>query len=382
MDVQRRGHWLGGEERPGRAEWETPLGETLHTWPRARAKDVTEALELAAGDGAQAWRRTSPARRAELLATAVEELRGGAAWRERAAARLGLEPGELDPQTAGLGDWRPRAAATSAEIGPAIHLGHWSEGLGVTAARCFARLAAGQPVLHLGGLELPWTGFALGEALAAVGLPSGAFAALHGATPELASAWEGRAPARYQGRIDGAASGWAKRLPEGGGRVERWQRCWAEVGERNDPHRAARAVVRAAFGRAEALGGLAHGRIGVVLAAERSFSAFTEGLLEALEACDGQARPVPPVERSLERAHQDVARRALQAGECLIAGGGRGADGRLEWGPTVFTNGEPGQDAVRDPRPLPLLHLLRLPRGGSFERMGAPLGCRWDRPLG
>jgi acyl-CoA reductase-like NAD-dependent aldehyde dehydrogenase len=165
-------------------------------------------------------------------------------------------------------------------------------------------------------------------------------------------------------------------------RAERWQRAWAFVGEGVDVRRAARALVRAAFGRAEALGGQAHGRIGVVLAAERVFSALSEALLEALEACDGDRRPVPPVGRAQERAHQDVARRALQAGECLIAGGGRGTDGRLEWGPTVFTNGEPGQDAVRDPRPLPLLHLLRLPRGGSPERLGAALGCRWDRPLG
>ncbi|MHC4376989.1 MAG: hypothetical protein ACYS26_10360, partial [Planctomycetota bacterium] len=222
MDVQRRGHWLGGEERPGRAEWETPLGEELHTWPRARAADVREALQLAAGEEARAWRRTAPSERAAVLASAVEELSGGADWCARAAARLGMTPEEWEPQSAGLADWRPRAAATSAEIGPAIHLGHWSEGLGTTAARCLARLAAGQPVILLGDLDLPWTGHALAQALAAAGLPPGAFAALHGATPELASAWESHAPSRFQRRIAGVAAGWASRLPAEH-RAERWQ---------------------------------------------------------------------------------------------------------------------------------------------------------------
>lgn len=381
MDVEPRGHWLGGEECLGRAEWETPCGEELHTWTRARAADLHTALGLAAGEGAQAWRQTAPAERSEVLAAAVEELAGGRVWRSRAAACLGVSAEELAPQVAGLAHWRPRTAATSAESGPAIHLGHWSEGLGVAAGRCLARLAAGQSTLYLGDLEQPWTGHALGAALSAAGLPAGAFAALHGATPELASAWESHAPARFQGRIDGSAAGWAKRLPAEHC-VERWERSWAFVGDRADALRSAEVAVRVAFGRAEALGGQAHGRIGVALVAERNFSAFSDALLAALEASGGERRSVPPVNRALERAHQDVVRRALQAGECLIAGGDRGTDGRLAWGPAVFTNGEPGQDAVRDPRPLPLFHLLRLPRGGSPELLGAALGCRWGGSLG
>jgi acyl-CoA reductase-like NAD-dependent aldehyde dehydrogenase len=392
MNVHRRGHWIGGEECPGRAEWETPADGELHTWPRARLADLERALALAAEPEARSWRRTTPELRAERLAGALRELGGGAAWRAKSCACLGLSADELEPQTAGLdatedgGAWFPRPAATTAEAGPAVHLGHWSEGLGVAAARCLARLAAGQPVIYLGDLEQPWTGHALGSALARAGLPPGVFAILHGATPELGAAWERSpaetAPARIQGRIEGAPSGWARRLPAEGARVERWQRTWAAVDEGEDPRRAAQSVVRAAFGRAAALGGQAHGRIGVVLVPERNFSAFTSALLDALERCDGEVRPVPPITRAVERAQLDISRRALQAGECLIAGGGRGSDGRLEWRPTVFTNAEPGLDAVRDPRPVPLLHLLRMPRGGSPDRLGAALGSRSQRPLG
>lgn len=395
MNVRQRGHWWTGEESPGPAEWETQVGDQLHTWPRARRRDVARAFEEAAGEGSSQWRATAPRARARRLAEVVEVLANDREWIEGAAARFGLEPAEVGIQAAGLAGWRPRAAATTREVGPALHLGHWSEGLALSAARCLARLAAGQPLIHLGDPEMPWTGAALARACSLAELPDGVFQCLHGATPELASAWAeapegGVRPSRIQGRVDSQASGWARRPEVEEAGLERWERSWVGVAGSGSQERAALRVVRAAFGRSEALGGQAHGRVGVVCVEEGCLSSFTEALLAALEACDGFQRPLAPVARVVERAHQDVVRRALQAGECLIEGADTPGAARAAFRPTVFTNAEVGQDAVRDRRPVPLLHLLRLPRGtrledprsGDSKSLELSLGSRWHPTLG
>jgi acyl-CoA reductase-like NAD-dependent aldehyde dehydrogenase len=139
-----------------------------------------------------------------------------------------------------------------------------------------------------------------------------------------------------------------------------------------DPARRAHEVLDRAFGPVRALGGQRAGQVARVFCHERRLSAFTDALLEALDArpLEGGCRPfVDGLEGRIAR----LVRLGLDEGATLVRGaldgrpGFRGGSRDASLWPRIFTNVEPGMALARAQEPAPVLSLVRVADDDTAE---------------
>lgn len=361
-------------------------GASLGSWPRSDARAVAEALAGLAeveppgrGDAAAACR--GAARRLEEDETLLELL----------AARLGMDPGELEPRRSGierrLGGGGPAASRSGAGSGGGAPSGSgvavlapdWAELIRGPALAVLDRLARARPVLLLADPRVPFVADRIADhvadAMDAAGLPPAALALVHGAD-QGARAEAVAAPGVGEVVASGAGPALA-RLREALGRRGDGDRevavALAAHGTRDalvrrddDLGAAAAHVVEEAFGRRRTLSGQLPGRVGRVRCHRRVLSAFTEALLERIEEQRGREEAVGLVDRAAWTSMEEARRLGLDEGATLIEGGEDFGDGPrrdLVFPPLVFTNVEAGMDLASQEAPGPLLRLLREPSG-------------------
>jgi hypothetical protein len=158
-------------------------------------------------------------------------------------------------------------------------------------------------------------------------------------------------------------------------------------------------VLEASLGRAGALDGLLHGRIGNVLCPQTVFSGFTQRLLLRLEEEETPLQGPLSLDPDLADTLARIRERGLDEGATLLLGGIHAGEGLPGEGaespeddpetplegffpgregailrPTVFTNVEEHMQLVRTARPVPLLCLLRV----DSEEAGDELAARLD----
>ena len=117
--------------------------------------------------------------------------------------------------------------------------------------------------------------------------------------------------------------------------------------------------VERAFGRST-LGGQLEGSLARVYCPERSFSRFSEHLLECLDTSPLAREPVPLIDREAKDKARRAAALGLDEGATPIYAGEPGARalGRRV-PPVVFSNVEPYMNSAQRQEPLPVLCLLR-----------------------
>ncbi len=345
----------------------------LGRWPRSGRADAHAAL-AAAAQGGPRWTRTPRSERAQLLREAARRLDAAPDPIGLIAARLSLEPSELAVHVEGLGSMLAHVIADERTAlgvpfggmgGVAIHAPHWSEILREPARRLFAALAAGKSVVLLSDRRLPMAADAIASALAAAGLPPGAWSLLHddGATAlrellshEVVDAVCAAAPRAELQRV--AREARARRA------LELVPLCNTShvVGLADEPSSAAARVIEAAFGRARALSGQAPGQIGRVVCHERVFSKFTAALLAGLETDRDLLHPIPPIDALAESYTSRVRELGIDEGATLLyppssAAAPLNAE-RLN--ALVFTNVDPFLRLAALSRPGPCVCLMRV----------------------
>lgn len=388
MELGRGENWIGGRWRPAELGQEFELGPRApglrpRRWPRSGAADLELALEAARG--ARAWRELEGRERLELLGAALGALDDDQRGAGELAQALGLEEPELAPLRA-----RARTAALrglEGELEP-------QEGSSAGATLVFARagglhraaleallapLAVGEAVILVSDPSLPELAVELARAFELAGLPPGALALLHDDSRTLlrcAAAHPELSRARLAGceedahelaafaeaaRASRSARSEAPLLLES----RPLRRGSAAVLQAEDLGQRAAELARAAFGRAEALGGQLEGQVGRVLCHEAVFSPFSEALLAEVDRLSEGARPLRLLDPELPDRVGRLLRLGLDEGATLVRGPAEPPSGSQPLGaevtllPSVFTNAEPRQRLVRASRPAPVLALLR-----------------------
>ncbi len=364
----------------------------LGRWPRSGRADSQAALAAAAKGGPE-WRRRPRSERARLLLEAARILDAAPDPGGLIAARLSLEPSELAVHVDGVGEMLARALAGERPeltapprgmTGVALHALHWSEIVREPARRIFSALAAGQSVVILSDRRLPMVADAIASALAAAGLPPGAWSLLHddGATArrellshDVVDAVCAAAPRAGLQRVARESSASRARM------LDLVALCNTShfVGLCDDAADAAAHVIAAAFGRARALSGQAPGQIGRVLCHERVFSKFTAALLAALETDRDILHPIPPIDYLAPGYTSRVHELGIDEGATLLHPRSfEAAPGNAErLGALVFTNVDPFLRLAALSRPAPCVCLMRV----VSEAAGAALARRFDEPV-
>ena len=427
----RHGNWIaglwGGSKSGAVFRVDSPLIEAPEAhlcWPRSGSAEVSAALRSAV-ESRSLWQKLSlDARRAKILdlAQSLED-----SLDLELATLLDLEDADLfehlSQLTGRLRDLAPRTA--SERFGSAslvLARPDWRH-LFLGFEAMLTALLAGAPVFLLADARVPQLGRALARAAEEAELPAGSISLLcdDGWTVARAAIASGevthivasgpratlRELAGIAERASGvqASSGFGAGLAESAGRRERGSRLeFEETRSRTSVLRSGRGleseierILEASLGRAGALDGLLHGRIGNVLCPEEVFSRFTERFLSRLDEEEtplhGPLNLDPELASFLARAQE----RGLDEGATLLRGELKGRDkgnardedaletprGGFFPGargailvPTVFTNVEEHMQLVRTARPVPLLCLLRV----DSEEAGDELATRLDAP--
>lgn len=391
MEARRYGNWIGGRELDpaGGGAFELRSArepfESLGTWPRSDEPELAAALE-SARDAAAEWARLPERPRRGVLRRTYAAVQAAAPLGSM-AARIGLEPGALEPYLrAGLAvpeRWtRPAEGARRTAGSVWLHVNHWTGLAGAPGRAILPLLAAGGAVLWLADARLPQAGELWGRALADAGAPPGLLSVLHGVPGRLrrrAAAEPGLAGLDAQGTereldalLEGAPEGLELRL----GLLRNRS---LQVGTHENLEVAARRAATRAFGRTAAFSGQRPGQVGRVLCHERVFSAFTGALLAELRRNGEMARPVPLIdEQALEEARAACAL-GLDEGATMIAGGEPSGDGGprrppRSFPPVVFTNVEAEMQIAHRSAPAPILCLLRVPSEEAGDDLAEELG--------
>jgi len=382
-------NWIDGAARPA-ASGETHAvhaggsRDPIGTWPRSDVADLRAAIDAAEG-GAHALRALGPEGRRALLSDAIDALLdepdpGGLALRA-----IGLEEHEADVHVEPL-EWtlddvldrraRPLADQPGgARAGPLLYACDWTEMWLQPARMVLAALLEGRSVIVMSDAHAPMLADALARALG--DLPAGALAVLHddGRTVLRAAAGEARIGSIHLASTSPAApelveralgtrpwpveSGFGAGVDRAGVpalAVRRLANTSFVVRSEGDLEEQARALVARSFSRAGALSGARPGRAGRALCPVRSFSSFSEHVLDALETEPDVRSPlalvrtqhVAEVERAFRLGHDEGAT-AISTGP---------EESELGF-PLVFTNVEERMRLAHLERPAPILCLMR-----------------------
>ena len=415
MEVDRR-NWIGGTWGPSRTgqvyqnrSRRAPY-RPLARWPRSGSADV-EAAQVAALEGARAWGELSAADRVRLLRPLPERLeQRGPALASDLATCLGLSDEEqqtrLQSELLQLRETLEMVADGVAPVsGVGVFRAHWSDGVGLLAARLVQHLVAGEVALVFSDPLLPDAGHHLARALEALDLPRGVVSVLHDDGQTSLRAALGAEPRAHRpawARLRGHPDELEDLQRHFGARVPRWRgwplrTAWHRVGALADPAEEAAFVVERGLARSSTLSGQLPGHVGRVLCHQRLFSRFSEELLAHLEASPDPLNPVPLLEGDLLGFAQDAWALGLDEGATPVfgeeplrsarslepkpdagpdggSGRGRGARAPRRVRPVVFTNVEAGQRFARLERPAPLLGLIRVPS----DEVAGQLLAQWE----
>lgn len=360
----QRANYLAGEWRPAQrgARAPGPRGTPEDQWPQSDVEDLALARRAAAA-AREEWARRRPEQRLESWCAAARALERDAGLWARLAERFALAPEELAGHARGLAQ---EVAALGARPLPEGHgiawlAPDWRELVRAPLLDLARESLPGRAAVLLADARVPELGEALARAAAAVELPPGTVALLHGARRELlAQALAASAP----GEAVLVASALAEGMPElrrlSGAHEARLRalRCGVlEVEPERGLEASAAEAVERAFGRGATLCGQLPGALGRVFCPPRAFSRFTEHLLAELERRAAAGFP-PQVDEAAAARARAAWELGLDEGATCIAGGefdGRGC----ALAPTVFTNVEPYMESARRQDPLPVLCLLR-----------------------
>ena len=377
-------------------------GRALGQWPRSGGHEVAAALDGLDSPGLH-------------LAVGLDQLEAG--WRALVEMAGSTRPG-APPKSAGSNERREpletgldqlharlgvsrqdanrllfRGSFTSFGFG-ARHLGekgpvalfcHWSIPLNELYAEVADCLFQGRSVVLLPDPALPMAGAAIAQALIVAGLDGARIAVVHGLDSEgwlaLAEAVDDGRSLHPTGRISvdqklelapyAERSPVLQRLVDGLGTPRESE--WGAPAFLREAHtdlaqvrRAARDLVRAAFGPGHGFGGVAHGAPLVARIPRPSFSAFTAALVAELDAL--QATANPPLaflnstgKPSVRARYDELWKAGLDLGATLVTGGGVSVAGpggvHLHPGLLVNLAGDSGLFDLGEP-----LGVLRLQR--------------------
>ena len=377
MEHGQHGHWIGGQQLPGRAGMGAELfassspWESLGAWPLAAAEELELAMQGLASAG-EAWGALAPGERARQVADWVREACREAGSMPALGRRIGLQQGwseNLDLSSLARALDRDLAWPRSASGPVALVSCHWSELAGGLLRAVASALQAGRAVLLLADERTPMCADALIEALLNAGLPGELVAVLHGLGPDARAllARDSRLGDALLSSTDPAdIRAWRAWSSEQGLAAPELRLLRAgsfEVGRGDDLECAAGQVLRAAFDGEQSLFGQAAGSLGQVHVDPRYFSAFSEALLGELKRGAWEQKGLALIDRAAREAWERRWTSGLDQGATLIAGGASfsprpGArDQRVQ--PTLLTNVEPHMLCARAGFPSPVLCLLR-----------------------
>lgn len=390
-------NWIDGSWDPARSG-DRFLCDLEGEWPRSGAAEVAEALE-AARRASATWREIALEGRIGWLEDVLDRWEEGGA-EGGIATLLGLGERGLDPlrdQAIELAD----GMIDDLEEGPPSPKGGAPCLVRVPAAELFTGLVravftpllAGRTVLLLSDPELPHLAASFCDLLHEIDLPRGVVSLLHDDRSEVLRAAVGTggvASIHYEGNpsrlevVERILAGGVSLQPVpglpapfGAGVIElpppevhlgSPRNSGYLVRRDDDPALAAERVCRGAFSAVEALSGQRAGQIGKVLCHIRHFSAFTEALLEEVDALGEEGCAL--FDRELPAHVEELGRLGLDEGATMIRGElGKGARRSRRKGrapvPMIFTNVEEGMELARATRPAPVLSLVRVERGGE-----------------
>jgi len=355
--------WVGSEGA-GRFEVREQRGDfrLVGTFPVSDEADVERVLGTAPrGD----WHRLDRGARLERLEEAARTLE--ARTEDAVASCLGLDPDEGASLRRGFVQAVEEASAgderTAGERERVLHLSHWTELELPLFRSLLPELLDGAAVLLFGDRRLPVAADALVRALVAAGVGGEDLALLHAPTEDalehaLAHPAVGKVTARGSRRRIAHVR---RATPESRPQVLALVRNGDfEVDPSRDLEPQARALVRAAFGRAETLSGQAAGQASRVHCPASVFSRFTELLIDASRGVRDVEEPLPQIDRDAVRVFEHRVALGLDEGATLIDGGVDDVASR-RCRAAVFTNVEPRMELWRARRPVPVCLLSRTP---------------------
>jgi acyl-CoA reductase-like NAD-dependent aldehyde dehydrogenase len=351
-----RANWVDGEWRPAaRSAWTRMLvGGEEESWPQSDLADVTAANGAAARASVR-WSSFASAERHACAVALTEALESNSDLAPRLAARFGLTPADCAPHLRGLVDEARAALARTPDARPGVawHAPDWRELLRASGLELALELAAGRAVVLVADPRMPELAEVLARAAESAGVPAGVVNLLHGARRELLASGLGVA-ARLSAsgsvefmaelrRVEGTFEARLRALRAGTLEVDREHALEERVED----------VVTRAFGASATFGGQLPGSLARVFCPAKSFSSFTELLLERLA---GFGALVPRIDAEAATHARAAFELGLDEGATCIAGG----DGEgLLFPATVFTNVEPYMESAKRQEPLPVLCLLR-----------------------
>jgi aldehyde dehydrogenase (NAD+) len=341
-------------------------------WPQSGSEDLARALAVLR-EGSPEWSQRKPELRRERVRELGQRLEQDELLLS-AATGLGLEPEEFAPHRARivseLERLEPRPAARAG--GVALVAPDWRELVRGAALSLGQELLEGRAVLLFSDPLLPWLGERVATAALAAGVPPGAVALLHGPARELLALGIAAQPASVQ------ASGSAERIAplrrlchsSAVARVRlRTLRCRAcEVDEERLESEVER-LIESAFGRGTTFSGQLPGQVARVFCPQRSFSRFSELLLERLEASQAAREPLAALDPGILERVRAARALGLDEGATLVFGDDEDSP---DLAPLVFTNVEPRMACARRQEPLPVLCLLRAERARARTHTGGP----------
>jgi acyl-CoA reductase-like NAD-dependent aldehyde dehydrogenase len=369
----------------------TPIGR----WPRSGSRDLEAALGASArAEGA--WSALRPRERRTRLESALERWVGDRRRDAITMAALGCTSLELDSFVDAAAREVERLFERSERVpnafdpragGANVLLADWTEAWSGPARFAFGALLAGRALVLVADPRLPMIADGLAEALA----PSagGVLSVLHddGRTViRAALAHEDVARVHLPSISEVADECLERGESERTTVIERGFGAGIEVAcEKKLSVRVlsnasyivsadaplesqAGEVVDRAFGRVASLSGFAPLRIGRVLVPTRSFSRFTELLLEILEHDPDASEPLglaravarPHVERAFALGHDEGATAVFT-----------GFEARALSFPLVFTNVEERMKLARVARPAPVTCLMRVKNAAAAREVAA-----------
>lgn len=370
MARHARQNWIDGTWREARGGATYDAGR-FGVASRSSGEDVEAALDALQRAGRD-WAREDPEDRADSLGELLD------LWEDRGGPEEELaELLDLDPR--GLASSRGEALALADELIDEARDAPGGPRLARVSVRALGRglvealvppLLEGRGVLLLPDPEAPALARAFCRLLEDSPLPRGIVALLGDDTSEAARA------ALESGRLGDAlfieprarTRRLVERLERAGTRGPRPRIRALTSGVRavlsdEDPRRAADEVLREAFDPDRALCGQRDGALGRVVCHERRFSAFSEALLEGLDArAEGRC---PLLDTGLPRAVSELTRLGLDEGATLVRGPQTASPGSPRarrdaiLAPSVFTNVEPRMGLARAELAAPVLRLLR-----------------------
>jgi acyl-CoA reductase-like NAD-dependent aldehyde dehydrogenase len=392
-------NWIAG--RTARAggdgfELRAPVTrETLGRWPRSGARELDEAL-AGCERGESLWSALSVAERRQRIERALDDWLADRDAASAALPALGFTARELEAQLELA--WRAGADVLRAgeracaefdprASGASVAALDWTETWIGPARLACASLLAGRALVLVSDPRVPMIAESLGSALADAAC--GALAVLHddGRTVVRAAFENERVARLFLPSTAEAAQELGQRAePEATTAVERGfgaglvlarekklhvrplaNTSYVVNGER-DLAAQAGLVLERAFGRVAALSGCAPGRVGRVIVPAKSFSRFTELLLEELENDPDAGDPLA-LTRVLAPAHVERAfALGHDEGATAIFTGFEGDD--LEF-PLVITNVDERMKLLHLARPAPVLCLVRVTNQAAARELAA-----------